>query len=181
MLDELLYVFLRALEFDGDDPLPLINEWNTAVAHVQEVFNRMTDKDPRLAESKHGQWIPTHDADKLRCSQCDVIHLIAQYPHGEINYCPNCGARNIRQKGDAKMTDRYVLKPQSDYEGLKRKYVVLKSDTGECVENCFVLRPDKDPAAKAALMAYAAATKNEKLAEDIMSWLSSMDGGQGNG
>lgn len=78
------------------------------------------------------------------------------------------------------MTDRYVLKPQSDYEGLKRKYVVLKSDTGECVEGCFVLRPDKDPAAKAALMAYAAATKNEKLAEDIMSWLSSMYGEQDN-
>lgn len=42
---------------------------------------------------RHGRWIPTHDADKLRCSRCDVIHLIAQYPHGEINYCPNCGAR----------------------------------------------------------------------------------------
>ena len=81
---------------------------------------------------------------------------------------------NDGQKEDAKMTDRYVLEPQSDYEGLKRKYVVLKSDTGECVENCFVLRPNKDPAAKAALKAYAAATKNEKLAEDIMSWLQSM-------
>ena len=85
---------------------------------------------------------------------------------------------NNRQKVDAKMTDRYVLKPQSDYEGLKRKYVVLKSDTGECVENCFVLRPGKGPAAKAALMAYAVATTNEKLAEDIMSWISSMNGGQ---
>lgn len=130
-----------------------------------------------VVEVRHGRWLPTSDANKKRCSRCDVIHLIAQYPHGEINYCPNCGAWNNRQKGDAKMTDRYVLKPQSDYEGLKRKYVVLKSDTGECVENCFVLRPDKDPAAKAALMAYAAATKNEILAEDIMSWLSSMYGG----
>lgn len=73
------------------------------------------------------------------------------------------------------MTDKYVLEPQSNYEGLKRKYVVLKSDTGECVEGCFVLRPDKDPAAKAALMAYAAATQNKQLAEDILSWLSSMD------
>lgn len=45
-----------------------------------------------VMEVRHGRWIPTHDADKLRCSQCDVIHLIAQYPHGEINYCPNCGA-----------------------------------------------------------------------------------------
>lgn len=45
-----------------------------------------------VVEVRHGRWIPTHDADKLRCSRCDVIHLIAQYPHGEINYCPNCGA-----------------------------------------------------------------------------------------
>lgn len=50
MLDELLYVFLRALEFDGDDPLPLITEWNYAIAHVQKVFDRMTDKDAKLVE-----------------------------------------------------------------------------------------------------------------------------------
>lgn len=46
-----------------------------------------------VVEVRHGQWLPTHDADKLRCSRCDVIHLIAQYPHGEINYCPNFGAK----------------------------------------------------------------------------------------
>lgn len=44
-------------------------------------------------ERKTGKWLPTHDADKLRCSNCDVIHLIAQYPHGDINFCPNCGAK----------------------------------------------------------------------------------------
>lgn len=158
-----------------------IEQFEDSTSAIPEKLARIRIKEIPAAdvvEVRHGRWIPTHDADKLRCSRCDVIHLIAQYPHGEINYCPNCGARNNRQKGDAKMTDRYVLKPQSDYEGLKRKYVVLKSDTGECVEGCFVLRPDKDPVAKVALMAYAAATKNEKLAEDIMSWLSSMDGGQ---
>ena len=47
---------------------------------------------------RHGRWVPTSDANKKRCSRCDVIHLIAQYPHGEINYCPNCGAR---MDGDA--------------------------------------------------------------------------------
>lgn len=41
---------------------------------------------------KRGEWLPTHDANKVRCSNCDVIHLIAQYPHGDINFCPNCGA-----------------------------------------------------------------------------------------
>lgn len=57
MLDELLYVFLRALEFDGDDPLPLIMEWNCAIARVQAVFDRMTDKDAKL--------VPV-----VRCREC---------------------------------------------------------------------------------------------------------------
>lgn len=42
---------------------------------------------------KHGRWIETNDDKKKRCSECDVIHLIAQYPHGNANYCPNCGAK----------------------------------------------------------------------------------------
>ena len=57
MLDELLYVFLRALEFDGDDPLPLITEWNYAIARVQKVFDRMKDKDAKLV-------------DVVRCGEC---------------------------------------------------------------------------------------------------------------
>lgn len=47
---------------------------------------------------RHGVWLPTSDENKKRCSRCDVIHLIAQYPHGEANYCPNCGAK---MDGDA--------------------------------------------------------------------------------
>lgn len=42
---------------------------------------------------RHGRWLPTNDDNKKRCSRCDVIHLIAQYPHGQANYCPNCGAK----------------------------------------------------------------------------------------
>lgn len=58
-------------------------------------FAQLTDDIPTadVAEVKCGKWIKTNDSNKLRCSQCDVIHLIAQYPHGEINYCPNCGAK----------------------------------------------------------------------------------------
>lgn len=41
----------------------------------------------------HGRWMPTSDDNKKRCSGCDVIHLIAQYPHGQANFCPNCGAK----------------------------------------------------------------------------------------
>jgi len=48
--------------------------------------------DVRL-EVKHGTWENTNTPNQLRCSNCEIIHFIAQYPHGEINYCPNCGAR----------------------------------------------------------------------------------------
>ena len=64
---------------------------------------------------------------------------------------------------------------EDEYEGLKRKYIVLKADTGELVENCFVLRPDKDPAARAALRAYAEATENKQLANDITNWVGKED------
>ena len=43
-------------------------------------------------ELKIGHWIRV-DKDKLRCSECEVIHLIAQYPNGKIDWCPNCGAK----------------------------------------------------------------------------------------
>ena len=42
---------------------------------------------------KHGRWENTNTPNQLRCSKCEVIHFIAQYPHGKINFCPNCGAR----------------------------------------------------------------------------------------
>lgn len=64
-----------------------------------------------------------------------------------------------------------TLAPIDPYEGLKRKYIVRKSDTGEIVNGCFVLRPDKDSAAVAALRAYSAATDNEALAADIIKWV----------
>lgn len=48
---------------------------------------------------KRGRWENTNTPNQLRCSKCEVIHFIAQYPHGEINFCPNCGAR---MNGDVK-------------------------------------------------------------------------------
>lgn len=63
------------------------------------------------------------------------------------------------------------LHPVDAYKGLKAKYLVFKADTGKQVDNCFILRPDKDPAAVEALRAYASATDNETLAEDIYNWI----------
>lgn len=42
---------------------------------------------------RRGKWLNTRDENKKMCSCCEIIHFIAQYPFGKINYCPNCGAR----------------------------------------------------------------------------------------
>ena len=68
--------------------------------------------------------------------------------------------------------------PQDDTDGLKRKYIVMKSDTGELVDDCFVLRPDKDDAAIYALNAYANSTGNRELAKDIKAWINDLLGGR---
>jgi hypothetical protein len=56
-------------------------------------------------------------------------------------------------------------------EGLKIKYDVFKVSDGSPVYDCFVLRPDKDPAALEALKVYASVTNNKTLAKDIYRWI----------
>lgn len=60
-------------------------------------------------------------------------------------------------------------------EVLKVKYNVTKVEDGSVVTDCFVLRPQKDAAARAALRAYAAATGNKLLAADIRKWLRELE------
>ena len=72
------------------------------------------------------------------------------------------------------LSKRVMLAPIDSYAGLKRKYIVLKADTGEDVSDCFVLRPAKDKAAVEALRAYAKATDNDLLATDIYRWVGSL-------
>lgn len=64
-----------------------------------------------------------------------------------------------------------TLSPEYLNDGLTWKYIVYKRDTGVRIEHCFVLRPDKDTAAVAALRSYAKATENKTLATDIISWV----------
>ena len=57
------------------------------------------------------------------------------------------------------------------YDGLKPKYRVFKMEDGTLVDGCFVLRPDKDHAAREALRFYATKTENSQLAKDIYDWV----------
>lgn len=74
------------------------NEWHIGygsycLANVKEWLKtcfEVTNAD--VAPVKHGHWIQV-DKNKCECSNCGIIVLIAVYPHGDKNYCPNCGAR----------------------------------------------------------------------------------------
>ena len=62
-------------------------------------------------------------------------------------------------------------------KGLYAKYIVTKTETGEEVNDCFVLRPAHDPHAVAALKAYAESCINENpaLTSDILYWLNEIE------
>lgn len=50
------------------------------------------DAERKVVPVKHGHWRQV-DENKCECSNCGIIVLIAVYPHGDKNYCPNCGAK----------------------------------------------------------------------------------------
>lgn len=93
MADELIRLDTTIIGIDS-----LINKASTA----EEAKVLFTVKDVIYSQQryvidvqpvKRGKWENTNTPNHLRCSKCDVIHFIAQYPHAEINFCPNCGAR----------------------------------------------------------------------------------------
>lgn len=55
------------------------------------------------------------------------------------------------------------------------KYLVIKLINDTVIENIFILNPGKDPAAVKALQAYAAATDNKVLANDLYAWVGKPD------
>lgn len=56
---------------------------------------------------------------------------------------------------------------------LYNKYRV--TENGEQVEDCFVLEPESDEAARIALHTYAAAIDDDELAADIREWLAAIE------
>ena len=59
----------------------------------------------------------------------------------------------------------------SNTKGLYGKYIITKSDGTPVNGRCFILKPDKDPAAVTALQAYAAVTGDEQLRDDLYAWV----------
>ncbi len=81
------------------DILDLITEENEAggftdYSNYSNLWDEVDDMPAADVQPvKYGRWENTNIPNQLRCSNCEIIHLIAQYPHGDIKYCPNCGAR----------------------------------------------------------------------------------------
>ena len=66
---------------------------NCEVVLNKELQDRIKALPSVIPQQKVGKWIRI-DKDKLKCSECEVIHYIAQYPQSaNINYCPNCGTK----------------------------------------------------------------------------------------
>jgi hypothetical protein len=57
-------------------------------------------------------------------------------------------------------------------QGLYPKYEVFKN--GEPVEDCFVLKPRSDTAAREALIRYAEETDNDELADGLREWVTAI-------
>lgn len=75
----------------------VIDIWHTSYSDNREENDEIQYKKiafelpPVTPIREHGEWIRVDDT-KCKCSKCEIIHFIAQYPHGKIDFCPNCGA-----------------------------------------------------------------------------------------
>lgn len=85
---------------------------------------------------------------------CKVEHQTVAHRHG-WDFCPRCGED--------------MRRVSSKIGGLYGKYAVYKD--GEVVEECFVLEPAIDEAARDAILVYSEVTDDERLSQDLIDWM----------
>lgn len=70
-----------------------------------------------------------------------------------------------------------ALEPQERQNGLYPKFTITKNSTGEEVCGAFVLRPDRDPASRVALRAYANEVRSDypRLARELDAWVEKIE------
>jgi uncharacterized Zn finger protein (UPF0148 family) len=98
-----------------------------------------------------------------------------------MDKCERCGCNYVKKDGCEvcgvcldELEEEYQ-ESQISQKGLYNKYQIINRETGnEADGQYFVLKPVNDPAARAALMAYAEASDNQQLAMDITVWVSSL-------
>ncbi len=82
---EMMRTMAKALDSE-DDP-----EIQMEIKAYTDILDGVKEQST-IEERKTGRWMRI-DKTKVKCSNCEITHLIAQYPHGCIDYCPNCGAK----------------------------------------------------------------------------------------
>lgn len=112
------YIDAEKLKCSIDSETDSIFDWDMTIEELYYNLCKLIDDEPTadVQPVKRGTWENTNTPNQLRCSNCEIIHFIAQYPHGEINYCPNCGAR---MDGDSSIADIINKQPIADVQEVK--------------------------------------------------------------
>jgi hypothetical protein len=114
----------------------------------------------------------------------DIIGYLNCLRYGGCDLCPISPARCGECRGSANILKALEeaalllegIPDDGHYElGLYYKYIVKRVCDGSVMDNCFVLRPDHDEAARIAMRAYAHATPNKRLASDLLAWVGEDD------
>lgn len=100
------------------------------------------------------------------------------YTVTEIGFCRVCSKPlgDIETRGGTTICEECEIAANTPHEprGLYPKYLVFKNDgklIQKSIEDCFVLRPKVDVAARNALTVYAWMTPNTQLRDDLFAWL----------
>lgn len=108
--------------------------------------------------------------EKMIFTGPEVLKMLKSLTLDEISRLLNHPNARQEQHEYAQYLLKEMEKTAAKEKGLYNKYIIYRNDLTR-VYHCFVLEPKKDPAVVAALRAYAAATKNKALAEDIYNWV----------
>lgn len=119
------------------------------VATLDPEWDRLGDKS---LKDGYDRWVTTGD----------VLRSVEQLPFIERIEAPHHAPKEASDSQKEVVTDG----------GLYAKYEVRKD--GEPVEDCFVLEPEDDSAAREALIRYAEETDDEALAEDLREWVTGL-------
>ena len=127
------YIDAEKLKCSIDSETDSIFDWDMTIEELYYNLCKLIDDEPTadVQPVKRGTWENTNTPNQLRCSNCEIIHFIAQYPHGEINYCPNCGAR---MDSDSSIADIINEQPAADVQEVKRGYWQNKYRSGTTIK-----------------------------------------------
>ena len=107
--------------------------WDTAIDTAVKAVEKLPAAN--VASAKHGKWRQV-DKNKCECSNCNIITLIAVYPHGDKNYCPTAVQKwTVMQMPD--LIDRNAMLKTLENSGVLgefAKYLIKKQPAVDAVE-----------------------------------------------